>query len=251
MSKVVSVLRKQIFAKIPEGSVVTEHTDKGHFYRIVEKDIVYESVTKQIAILKDESLMNYKMNESLRYVFANWKRFNDQNIVEYLENAEKAPQVRLEDAGDIGTEIHDYREKIFRDWIITDKRPEDFLSYIPEDPIKDLRAVSALRALDKFCTDYEYEPVVTELFVYSHDLKVAGTLDDLGLMKRVVRPGDPNCQHELFVADNLKTTCMKCDYKHVKEFVLCDLKSSNAFKNHYFFHSLKPRNIFVFSCLLL
>src|SRR3990167_6123338 len=233
MSQIADKLRQEIYKKIPEGSVIPQHTEKAHFYQVGE--IVYPSVTASLAILKDESLINYKMNEALRYVFKYWKEFNDENIIDHLESAENAPQVRLEDAGDIGTEIHDIREKIFRDWIFTGKRPEDFLSYIPEDPIKDLRAISAIRALDKFCTEWEYEPVVTELYVYSHKLKYAGTLDDLGLMKKVIRPGDPNCEHEMFESSKLVKTCMKCDYKSVKEFVLCDLKSSFQFKDHYFF----------------
>lgn len=228
-------IRTVIREKMPEGSVIADHDKKGHFYKIMtpdEKSVVgnrYPSVTGKLQILKDESLINYKMNKAIEYVFQNWNRFTDANVMEHLDLAARVSQDNLADAGDVGTEIHDTRERIFKDWIATGVRPADFLSYIAPEML-DVRVRSALRALDLFCTDHSYVPIACELFVYSHKLKVAGTLDDLGMMRKMVREGDPTCKHE--IVDN---RCVKCDYKQKIIFVLMDVKTSNAFKDHYFF----------------
>ncbi len=234
-------IRIQINKTMPPGSVVPVHTNKGHFYKIMTPDKngvvgnVYPSVTGKIQILKDEGLINYKKNRVIDYVFAHYKEFNEQNIMEQLASAERVPEDILTDAGDIGTDIHDARERYFRNWIETGVRPSNTLDFIPpENP--DVRMKSALRALQSFVLGHQYVPIATELFVYSHQLKVAGTLDDLGLMKRVINEGDRGCEHEIITEPRKnRYVCLKCDYKFKIQFVLCDIKTSNQFKDHYFF----------------
>ena len=213
--------RKIILKKIPEVKVIPRHTERGHFYEVVEKNVwdweqrlwvnnpVYPSVTGKIQILKDESIINFKMNRALDYVFGNFKSFTDENVMEHLERAGQASADIFQDAGDVGTEIHDIRERYFKEWISSGKRPENILAFIPTGQ-EDIRIISALRGLEKFVKEWEYEPAVTELYVYSHKLKVAGTLDDIGTMRHRTNP--------------LK-----------RELVLMDIKSSNQFKDHYFF----------------
>ncbi len=227
-------LRAHIYAAIPQGHVVSEHTDKEHFYRIGGGPL-YPSVTGKLQHLKDEGLVNFKMNRALEYIFAHFKEFTDANILEHIEMAEKMPADIFTDAGDVGTRIHDIREKIFADWIATGVRPASFAGFIPEhDP--DVRVISAIAALEKFCTDKCYIPVVTELYVYSHALKTAGALDDLGLMREEVRAGDPACVHDILQEPVRNVDrCIKCDAKWKWLFVLLDLKTSNRFKDSYFF----------------
>lgn len=225
---------------MPEGSVVADHDETGHYYKIMTPDTKgvvgnrYPSVTGKLQILKDESLINYKMNQALNYVFGKFKEFNDSNIMDHLELASRVSQDNLSDAGDIGREIHDARERIFKEWIRTGTRPSDFLSFAPpENP--DIRMKSALRALSTFCDEYGYVPVAVELFVYSHRMKVAGTLDDIGLMWWPYKVGNPHCVHETILVDNIDKKCLKCDAWWKWQFVLLDLKTSNQFKDHYFF----------------
>lgn len=203
-------IRERINEVLPEGRVIPRHTEDGHFYEIndgkFEVNPVYPSATGKLQILKDESIINYKMNRALEYVFANYKHFDDNNVMDHLDKAAKVSADNLADAGDIGTRIHDYRELVFKEWIKTGNRPEDFVSFIPKEEY-DIRAVSGMRALQKFCQEKDYIPVACELLVYNHEHKVAGTLDDLGLMKN----------------------------GNKWELVLLDLKTSNQFKNHYFF----------------
>ena len=157
--------------------------------------------------------------------------------MEHLDHAKQAGTLVFKDAGHIGTEIHDYREEFFNDWITTGKRPSDTLSYIPVEQ-EDIRAKSALRALDLFINETGYVPVWSELLIYSHRYKVAGTLDDLGIMRWPFagRSGDLRCEHELvYNSERNVGRCPKCDMKYKMVFVLMDIKTSNQFKDHYFF----------------
>lgn len=233
-------IQERIRKFLPEGKVITRHSDRGHFYEVNDENAlfphavnpVYPSVTGKLQILKDESLINYKKNQVIQYVFKNFSKLTEANLMEELGKAERVPEDILADASDIGTQIHDTRERIFTEWISTGVRPSNFLSFI--EAAVDVRVRSAIRALEKFCIEREYIPIATELFVYDHKLKVAGTLDDLGVTPIVMRPGDPACEHDYMMRGRNKV-CFSCDRKVRDEFVLMDLKSSNQFKDHYFF----------------
>lgn len=244
------LIRQNILAALPLGFVEPRHTEAGHFYQVNDQGYgcpVYPSVTGKLQPLKDEGIANWKMDKALEYIFAHYKEFTDANVMEHIAAAEKVPADIFHDAGDIGTDIHDVREKIFREWIESGKRPTDFLGFI-EPEKHDIRIESAIRALSKFCDDYRYVPVVTELPVYSHKWKTAGTLDDIGLCSVLVRRGTiENCQHQQTALDGslaLYTVedpeknverCMQCDAKWERRLTLLDLKTSNQFKYHYFF----------------
>lgn len=269
---------KSIQAKIeealPEGKVIPRHNQFGHFYEVRENHQigepladslgnpnilgpVYPSVTGKLQILKDEGISDYKMNRALDYIFGNFSKLTEENLMEHIDAASKVSGGILMDAGDIGTRCHDYREQIFQKWIDTGERPQDFLSFIPPEDV-DVRAQSATRALDKFCTKEGYVPVACELLMYSHKLKTAGTLDDIGLMKKVIREGNAECSHASAMTSSKGVVrCLECDYKAEMVFVLMDLKTSNQFKNHYFFQvalyywmfvqltGLKPQRCFI------
>ena len=249
-------LRKEIDERFKFTTVVPRHNEKGHFYQICHGHTegvecmcpIYPSVTGKIQILKDEGLINYKMNRAIEYlknfIYETKGTIGQQAEGEVMrlidEAGEKASRVSqdiLVDAGDIGTQIHDVRQAIFDKWIETGVKPEDFLSFIPVGQ-EDIRLISAIRALRKFVDEWHYTPVKCELFVYSNGLKVAGTLDDLGIIRTTIREGAEGCDHlgmisapKAFNVDR----CVQCDGKWKWEFVLMDLKSSNQFKDHYFF----------------
>jgi hypothetical protein len=228
-------LRLRIKTLLPHDRVIARHNDKGHFYQVNEPkgNPIYPSVTGKLQILKDEGLINYKMNRAMDYVFANYPDFKDETIMEHIEKAKRVSQDILMDAGDVGTKIHDLREAIFQQWMDTGIKPENFLSFVPEG--SDIRVTSAIRALQKFVDERDYIPVACELLVYSHELKVAGTLDDLGLIRKVIRKADKeDCSHDLFQKGGNRT-CLHCGYKYTYELAIMDIKTSNQFKDHYFF----------------
>lgn len=224
-------IKDRIRERMPEGSVVADHDAHSHFY--IVDGFRYPSVTSKLQILKDESLINYKKNQVIQFVFANHKKFTDANIMEQLALADRVPEDILADASDIGTQIHDTRQRIFEEWIATGVRPGDFLSFANAAGV-DVRVTSAVRALQKFCEEIGYTPIATELFVYSHKYKVAGTLDDIGTIPTVVDEGDPECEHKMLFKFG-REMCVKCPRRISTDFVLMDLKSSNQFKDHYFF----------------
>lgn len=231
--------------------MVPAHTENEHFYKVSDsREATYPSVTGRLQILKDESLINYKMNRALEYVFAKFSQLTPDNLMEHLDEAAKVSGGILKDAGDIGTRIHNARERYFTAWIKTGVRPANILDF--EDPqdgmpyIKDVRLTSGLNAIEKFVTDTEYVPVATELLLFNHDLKVGGTLDDLGVMWWPKDKGNPHCKHEGSLMTHYKTrkgqdepqmlrSCLVCGYRAVRAFVLMDIKTSNQFKDHYFF----------------
>lgn len=201
-------IRERIEEAMPPGSVKTEHNEKGHYYRIVKLDKVYPSVTGKLQILKDPSIANWKMNRALDYVNMHYQHFTPNNIVEHLEKAALLPQEIFEGAGSIGTLIHDYREKYFQQWIDTGKKPGLAVDIIPADE-QDVRSISAMRGLDKFISDWNYIPVTCEMFVWSEKFEVAGTLDDIGIVQPTPR--------------------------HKPKLMLLDVKTSNQFKDYFFF----------------
>lgn len=243
---------KRIAETLPEGGVVPRHNERGHFYEVIGPPFlippIYPSVTGKLSILKDEGLINYKMNraiESLKnYMFGLGSLPDMTQIDGACDVASRVSQDILHEAGDIGTRVHNCREVIFKQWRDTGVRPVGFPDFITEAEY-DIRVVSCLRALESFCIDWNYTPIATELLVYNHDYGVAGTLDDLGMMKQVVRAGDGGCDHiglanasmldPMVKGTNGKTTCMHCGYQTREQFVLMDLKTSNQFKDHYFF----------------
>lgn len=226
---------------LPAGAVATEHTDRGHFYRVMLPDKhgvtgnVYPSVTGKLQILKDESLINYKKNQVIQYFFRNFSKINEANLMEHLGLADRVPEDILADAGDIGTHIHDCRQRIFEEWIKTGVKPGQFLSFIGAEQV-DVRLKSGIRALKRFVDEHNYRPIATELFVFSHKLKVAGTLDDIGIWDKVIVEGDKDCEHDFMTYGKPgKLRCWSCAREVKPEFVLMDLKSSNQLKDHYFF----------------
>lgn len=253
MIRSVPEIRKIIIEKIPYDTVVPEHTAEGHFYRVLTPDSkgavpadAYPSVTGKLQVLKDPGIADWRMNRAIEYVFAHFSEMTLENLMEQLDRAARVSADIFEDAGDIGTRIHQYREDYFNAWIKTGVRPKSTLDFIPPEEV-DVRAQSGMRALEKFVKERCYTPVWSELLVFSHELRTAGTLDDLGLMKRVIREGDAECLHNgqpLFGAENPLLVydadknvghCLTCDHKYKIDFVLMDLKTSNRFKDHYFY----------------
>jgi len=220
---------------LPPGAVVPRHTDAGHFYGVPSGG-VYPSVTGIISYVKDPSIQQFDMNEALRFVEKHLHEcvvegdLDYMKVMDVLYNAKYASKGVLMDAADIGTQIHDRREQYFQDWIDDKKRP-DIHDYWGDGD--DIRLVSAMRALGQFCDESGYIPIRTEVLVYSDKYKLAGQLDDLGMVNTVIRKGDKDCDHNLW-HNGMSTRCDKCDMKRQWHFCLTDLKSSNQFKDTYY-----------------
>jgi len=223
---------------LPPGAVVPRHTSAGHFYGVPSGGI-YPSVTGVLGAFKDPSIQQFDMNEALRYVEAHLPstvvngKLDLLAVADMLYNAKSASRGIFMDAADIGTQIHDRREKYYQDWIDAgpwQRPPIENYYDINQD---DVRLISAIRALGLFCDEHQYIPIRCEMLVYSDKYKLAGTLDDLGMVNTIVRKGDKNCVHQL-IHNGEDTRCFNCDHKRSWQLALTDLKSSNQFKDSYF-----------------
>lgn len=174
-------LREIIAQRLPPGTIIPEHTDDKHFYRVARTGKLYGSVTALFDIIRERSFEELGKRRAIEYVRSHYHEFTSENIDDHLVTAGLVHRNNFESAGHIGTYIHDCRAQYFEAWIKTGTRPSDVLAFL--DPTRpDIRAISALLALQDFCIKENYVPVATEVALYSEALETAGTLDDLGML---------------------------------------------------------------------
>lgn len=210
-------LRKKIQDRVLELNVQTKHSESGHFYFVPEHGETYGSVTGLQYIIKDPSIELFMKNETLRYIRRNFQQINTDNLEEHLDNAGNASITVRDTAGGFGTTIHNLREEYFKEWIITGEKPRFTVESLAlRDPMCSQEIRSGCAGLDKFLTETGYIPVGCEVMVYSKKWKIAGCLDDIGLLP-------------------IKVPVANTDggYKIKYELVLMDLKTSNMMKSFY------------------
>lgn len=203
----IAKLRAKIKARTAELNIKPLHDEKGHWYEYQGQK--YPSVTNRIGILKDPSLMNWKMNRALEVVDAALTAYKIEaddpteteeefkvrearlesivkgnpifhlgEIEQIIQDAKLAPQLEFEGAGDVGSQVHRWREAMFTEMINGKNHDEINIPVMDSLPV-----VSAIRAIDKFLKESGYIPLACELYLADHFLKLGGTLDDIGLIK--------------------------------------------------------------------
>ena len=186
-------IRKVITEKIPEGLVVPEHSEQGHFYRHVPTNLLLGSVTTKSSVLNEggKQLQKWaarlaveRLTERLLvtpHVLDTSQPEHSQTLETYQKEAILVHQDKFEDAGGIGTIGHGYIEDYLKDWIATGVRPEkDITKYIKEN--EDSRAWAIARSAEAFINDFYLIPIASELFVASIKYRFAGTLDGLAMV---------------------------------------------------------------------
>ena len=128
----VQAIRQRILEAIPEGTVVPRHDEEGHKYWIKPLDKTFSSVTTKLQIIKDPSIGNWQKNRALDYISNHWREINESTIMNVIDSAAKAPVEEFEGAGSVGTEIHECRERYFKEWIKIGIRPQSAIAFIPE-----------------------------------------------------------------------------------------------------------------------
>lgn len=171
-------IQSLIDEKIPEGLVVPNHTEDAHFYMHRLTGKIYASVTTKSGILDTPHLKQWaarlavdKIRESLPYL-------NEKNQESIFEEAQHAHKDVLNDAGDVGTRGHDVIEQYLLEWIKRGEKPKSILDFIPKTE-HDARIWAITRSAEQFCTDWDVQPVRSELLVASTKYGYAGTLDAL------------------------------------------------------------------------
>lgn len=180
-------LRNKIAARTAELAIKPAHNETGHWYEFEGQK--YPSVTKKLQVVKDEGLMNWKMNRALDYIKSNTGILNNSDLEikglpaeklycvtdKQLEEAKQAPVQEFQGAGDIGTAVHAWREKWFSNWIKTGES-HNFWSHSAATPGP---VVASCKAIENCVTKLNAQPLACELFLADHKLKIGGTLDDL------------------------------------------------------------------------
>lgn len=225
---------RELFKSKP--AVTTAHTEKGHFYVSPGTQEKYHSVTYFTSFIKDPSLSNWKMNRALEFIWDHqyeWaekinKGDEPMAVFKLWEQAKLAPEETFNNAGDIGTQTHNWRQKWFQAWInegYFSMRDMDIDAY-PLPVNADPEVISGCRAIKKFLKETGYIPVACELALVDDQLKVGGTIDDLGVF--------PNKEIVSYTSssddggENWKIGSYKIKYNPYLGFV--DLKTSNQGK---------------------
>ncbi len=176
-------LRNKVAKRTTKLGIHPDYDEHGHFY--VYKGERLPSVTGRLQILKDPSLSNYKRDRALDFVFkelgADYERYkNPIELKAMLEDSKSAADQLRDNAGDMGTAAHDWRELWFKQIIETG-------NYEPP-PLEDQRpqVKSATRAVQKFVAEHNYQPLACELYVADLKLYTGGMVDDIGFVDGVL-----------------------------------------------------------------
>lgn len=182
---------RTLFKSLPK--VETAHTEKGHYYVSPTTHEAYHSVTYYTSFIKDPSIGNYKMNRAIELITKEWnyvRVYKSGDIESIMARAKLAPEDAFTGAGDIGTQTHNWRQGFFQDWIsqgrmeLTPKEIDDYP--IPKN--FDSEVISGCRAIKKFLKDTGYIPVACELALVDEELKIGGSVDDLGVFPNGTNP---------------------------------------------------------------
>ncbi len=216
---------REIF-KAQTGQVKTAHEPKGHFYVSPTTREKYHSVTYFTSFIKDPSLANYKMNRAIDYVRQNIELnvyHSENSIFKVTEDAKAAPESTFLNAGDIGTQTHNWRQEWFQNWIDlgVGSLPDADIDAYPLPENADPEVISGCRAIKKFLKETGYIPVACELALVDDELKVGGCIDDLGVF--------PNKKS---IIQDVTEPWQEGSYKvkYFPELTFVDLKTSNQGK---------------------
>jgi len=219
-------VRDVLHKSLPEGLITAEHTSDSHHYRFDGE--LYDSVTTKTGILDKGYLKKWAIKLAIDYIRDNASALLNENTREtVLYDASIQHEVVLEEAGDIGTLVHNEIEDYINNWILNKTRP-DFAAR-NHDGI-DSRVTSAIKGFYTFLDRHYIIPISSELLVASKKLSTGGTMDFICYMGKVIRPGTiANCFHDFRQRENFHE-CEHCSEAVVFELTILDWKTSNSIK---------------------
>lgn len=231
-------IRNIIKEKLPDGSIVAEHTPTEHFYRcnIFDGAPLYNSVTTKTSVISEGYLKGWAVNTAINHIRNNQNRLTT-DFEQVLAEAKEQHKDIFTQAGDLGTEVHDAVENYINDWIKKREQPENIRDYI--DDYADPRVMSGVLAAEKFFQDNMIIPIWSELLVGSEKLQVAGTLDFLALVGKVIKPAKKEGEREYYqvkltAKDGVYLECINTGERIKYELSIIDWKTSNSIdKPHY------------------
>lgn len=242
-----SEYRRIIAEKIPKGTVVPMHDEFGHRYRHVPTGMTTRSVTTKAGILEAPHLKKWSVSLGIELIDKNWDaivKASPEDRDKWFKQAIMVHDDVFRDAGNIGTMGHGGIERYLNAWMATGVRPADIKEFVP-DPTKpglsvDGRLYAIARSAELFMRDFDVEPVASELLVASVKHKLAGTLDGMAIVSKVLKKGadvtnlfgECGCPHQtwwsLSTRNNQLVECRDCGKRVKRVLALLDWKTSNS-----------------------
>lgn len=157
----------EIEAKLYSGSVTIQRGDFGskkHAYYWVEGGYYVPGATSILQVLNKPALIQWAANETAKHVLANLKEGATQADIERVCDEATKKHVRIkEDAGQVGTNVHELAHKLFNGKPIA----------VPEDKA----TKNGLVALQDWIGANDVRPIETERVAFSKSAFFAGTFD--------------------------------------------------------------------------
>ena len=127
-------IKEIIHEKIPNGLIIPEHSEDGHFYRHTPTDSLLHSVTTKSSILDNSPhLKQWAAKMAVDYIDKRLYEITPDTKDDIYKAAQMAHRDIFQDAGDIGTTGHGFVEDYLTEWLDTGKRPEDIRTFIKGD----------------------------------------------------------------------------------------------------------------------
>src|SRR3990167_7115132 len=124
---------KKIIEKKVVGKIVSQHSDRGHFYLVGKKDpVLVSSVTQQI-IVDRPHLIPWAIKKSFEWMEDKWNNVDKSNRDDYIRGAQKAPYDVRDDAGDVGSVAHNIIHEYAKAWMLAGVRPADIKAFANKD----------------------------------------------------------------------------------------------------------------------
>lgn len=232
MSLVAAQVRDILKDKMPDGIVVPQHNERGHFYLHVPTGQLFASVTTKCGILDAPHLKKWAARLAVEHMLENRSVIMNGLSEEremLAKNAILVHQDHFEEAGDVGTRGHGVVDAYLQDWMATDSRPQDIRTFITET---DSRVFAIARSAELFCKEWNVIPVASEMFIVSLKHKFAGTMDSLMMVLNVKKNGVVPCGAHTFLSMSTtnpnKVQCIFCKLSGEYELAIVDWKSSNS-----------------------
>ena len=186
---------------------ITRYDGEQRFYEI-EGVGKFPSVTTILGVISKPFLVNWAKKQValaiqpiLQDLFDHKIKPKDLDVDAIIKMAKAKPKEIMEEAGDIGTQVHKKLEILVKlkmenpniTWELL--VPPKSALLLNADP----KVMSCVEAFLKWAIKVDFRPVESELMVYSKSLCFAGTLDAVGLVNNVLSVVDfksSNAFHE-------------------------------------------------------
>jgi hypothetical protein len=177
--------------KKSDGRKFTRIDGEQRFYDI-EGVGKFPSVTTILGVLGKPALIGWAKKQVALAIQPILKDLYDQKISPtdldvdaIIKMAKQKPQKIMEEAGDIGTQVHRWLEVIVKEKIGTPQLEWEALEKKVE-VTTDERVKKCVSAFFKWANKHHFDPLESELMVYSKRFEYAGTFDAIGYVDGIL-----------------------------------------------------------------